>query len=354
MGNTIVSIGEMLVQFCKWPGTSKQNIGYGGDSFAVVATISHIADKYDLGIHTQYYTALGPDDDPASDDAFNFVLGQGVGVDLIQRISGRTVGTFVINYDDNNKQIPDPETGERYTFIRKGSAATQMFSPSVKEQVIESLSTDFDYVYLSLISLAVLCHRPGTRGAGVKDQDRLIEILAQARRNGKVTALNTNLRSGLWGFSKGAELSHPQKREALRVLNKALEQSNIVIASIADEQELEFFDGDTPQYEHSKRIHSYGVKKVAITDGHRDIFVSWLEDGALKQEWVGTFPVKEEEKGNEAGLGDAFAGGFLLGDMIGKSPPESARIGALMGATALKCLGAIISQENLPDMEDLL
>ena len=354
MRSSIVSIGEMLCQFCKRPGASMQSIGYGGDSLAVVVTISHIANKYALGIHTQYYTALGPNGDPASDTALDFVTDQGVGVDMIQRISGRTLGTFVINYNDYGEVIPDPDTGERFTFVRKESAATQMVSPSVNQQVIESFTTDFDYVYLSLISLAVLCHRPGTRGAGVKDQDRLIEILAQARRNGKVTALNTNLRSGLWGFSKGAELSHPQKREALRVLNKALEQSNIVIASIADEQELEFFDGDTPQYEHSKRIHSYGVKKVAITDGHRDIFVSWLEDGALKQEWVRIFPVKEEERGNEAGLGDAFAGGFLLGDMIGKSPPESARIGAFMGATALKCLGEIISQENLSDMEDLL
>jgi len=354
MGNSIVSIGEMLGQFCKRQGTSKQNIGYGGDSLAVVATISHIASKYGLGIHTQYYTALGPDADPASDEALDFVLGQGVGVDLIQRISGRTVGTFVINYGDNNELIPDPDTGERFIFVRKESAATQMFSPSVNERVIESLSTDFDYVYLSLISLAVLCHRPGTRGAGVKDQDKLIKILAQARRNGKVTALNTNLRSGLWGFSKGAELTHPQKRESLRVLSRAFEQSGIVIASIADEQELEFFDGDTPQYEHARRIHKYGVKKVAITDGPRDIFVSWLEDGALKHEWVKTFPVKDEEKYDETGLGDAFAGGFLLGDMIGKSPPESAVIGALMGATALKSPGAIINQESIPDMENLL
>ncbi|MBT4482498.1 MAG: hypothetical protein HOC71_02335 [Candidatus Latescibacteria bacterium] len=354
MGSSIVSIGEMLCQFCKRPGASKQSIGYGGDSLAVVATISHIAKKYTLGIHTQYYTALGPDGDPASDAALDFVLDQGVGADLIQRISGRTVGTFVINYNDYGEIIPDPNTGERFTFVRKESAATQMVSPSVNQQVIESFTTDFDYVYLSLISLAVLRNRPGTRGAGAKDQDKLIEILAQARRNGKVTALSTNLRSGLWGFSKGAELTHPLKQEALSVLSKALEHSDIVLASIADEQELKFYDEDTPQYEHAKRMHNCGVKKVVITDGPRDIFVSWQEDGALKQEWVEIFPVKEEERGNEAGLGDAFTGGFLLGDITGKSPPESARIGALMGATALKCSGSIISKESMPDMDSLL
>ncbi|MFC1650153.1 PfkB family carbohydrate kinase [Candidatus Latescibacterota bacterium] len=354
MGKSIVSIGEMLGQFFIRPGASKQNIGFGGDSLAVAATISHISDKYGLGIAPQYYTAVGPEGDSGSDDALDYMAGQGVGIDLVQRIPDRTVGTFVINYNENNEMIPDPDTGERYIFDRLKSAATQMLSSEIDERVMQSLSNDFDYVYLSQISIAVLCHRPGTRGAGADDQNRLIDIFAEARRNGKTTALSTNLRSGLWEFSKGDELTHPQKREALRILDRMLGHSDIVLSSIADEQELEFYDEDTPQYRHAARMHDFGVKKIAMTDGPRDIFVSWYENGVLNQEWVKPFPVKKEDEANDAGTGDAFAGGFVLGDMIGKSPVVSAGIGALMGSTALKCTGAIIDRESIPGIDELL
>ncbi|MFC1538882.1 PfkB family carbohydrate kinase [Candidatus Latescibacterota bacterium] len=353
MEKSIVSIGEMLAQFFIKPGASKQRIGFGGDTLAVAATISHISDKYGLGIRTQYYTAVGPDGDSLSDEAVNYITEQGVGTGLVQRILGRTVGTFVINYNENNEMVPDPVTGERYTFDRLKSAATQMYSSGVDKQVLNAIYTDFDYVYLSQISVAVLCHRPGTLGAGINDQDRLIDMFAGARSNGKTTVLCTNLRSGLWGFSKGDELTHPQKREALRILDRVLEHSDIVISSIADEQELEFYDEKTPQYRHAARMHEFGVKTIAMTDGPGDIFVSWYENGTLNQEWVKPFPVKNEDEANDAGTGDAFAGGFVLGDMIGKSPVVSASIGAHMGAQALKCSGAIIDRKSIPEINEL-
>jgi len=353
-GNSFVAIGEMLAQFESRPGQAVRNIGHGGDSLAVAATIAHIAEQARLDIHTQYYTALGPIGDLPSDAANAFVCSQGVGSSLIQRLDGRTVGTFVVNYDSRNQIIPDPQTGERFTFTRKESAATQMVSSAIAPTVIESLSTDFDYVYLSSISLSVLCHRPGTRGAAGGDQEKLIELIAKARSNGKTTVLGTNLRSGLWGFKKGMELSHPQKQEALRVQNQTLRHTDIALASLADEQELVFFDGPTPQCDHAGRMHELGVKTVVITNGPGDILISRCEKSNRTQEWVKTFEVKKEEIGNEAGLGDAFAGGYILGDMIGKSPTQAALIGAMMGATALKTTKVIIDQDMLPNMGDIL
>ena len=353
MGKSIISIGEMLAQYLIRPGAAKKNIGFGGDTLAVAATISHISEKYGLGISADYYTALGPEGDHGSDVAAAYMAGQGVGTGLVRRIPGRTVGTFVINYDENEEMVPDPVTGERYTFDRLKSAATQMLSQDADARVLRSLAHDFDYMYLSQISVAVLCHRPGTQGAGQHDQDALIDMFAVARQNGTTTVLSTNLRSGLWGFSKGDELTHPQKREANRILDRMLGQTDIVLSSIADEQELDFYDDEFPQYRHAARMHEFGVKKIAMTDGPRDIFVSWYENGVLNQQWVKPFPVRKEEEANDAGTGDAFAGGFVLGDMIGKSPVESALIGARMGSAAMKNTGAIIDRENIPDIEEL-
>jgi 2-dehydro-3-deoxygluconokinase len=353
MSKKIVSIGEMLAQYIIRPGTARHNIGFGGDTLAVAATISHISEKYGLDITADYYTALGPGGDPGSDEASAYMAGQGVGTALVRRIPGRTVGTFVINYDENEVMVPDPVTGERYTFDRLSSAATQMFSQDAVESVIRPLTRDFDYVYLSQISVAVLCCRPGTQGAGPLDQDALIDMFASARQNGSTTVLSTNLRSGLWGFSKGDELTHPQKREASRILDRMLGHTDIVLSSIADEQELDYYDNEHPQYRHAARMHEFGVKKIAMTDGPGDIFVSWYENGALNQQWVKPFPVKRVEEANDAGTGDAFAGGFVLGDMIGKSPVESAMVGARMGSAAMKNTGAIVDRENIPDIDEL-
>lgn len=351
---SVVSIGEMLAQFCQWPGRPLQSMGFGGDSLAVVSAVAHIAAKHGLDVRTQYYTAVGPAGDPASEAAVDFIRKQGVGAELVQRLPGRTVGTFVVNYDAAGRGIPDPQTGERYTFVRRDSAATQMMSSAVDPGVLESLATNFDCVYLSLISIAVLCHRPGTRGAGPGEQEALIDILAKARSSGKTTALGTNLRSGLWGFRKGAELAHPQKREALRVLRRSLEHADLVLSNIDDEQELIFCGEGRPQITHARRMHDAGARAVVITDGPRDILVSWTEGASVRREWLPVTPVPEAERGNEAGLGDAFAGGFLLGQMLGKTPPVSARIGSLMGAAALRSHGAIVSRELVPRMDALL
>ncbi len=181
----------------------------------------------------------------------------------------------------------------------------------------------------------------------------MIGLFAEERRNGTTTVLSTNLRSGLWGFRKGDELSHPCKREANRILDRMLGHADIVLSCIAHEQELEYFDDEFPQYRHAERMHDFGVKTIAMTNGPGNIFVSWFEKGELHQEWVKPFHVKKKEEANDAGTGDAFVGGFVLADMIGKSPVESPRIGARLGAAAMKNTGAILDIPHMPVIGEL-
>ncbi len=64
--------------------------------------------------------------------------------------------------------------------------------------------------------------------------------------------------------------------------------------------------------------------------------------------------VREKERFNDAGLGDAFTGGFVHGDMTGKTPVTSAEIFAFLGSVALNFTGAIVSRVSIPNVDELL
>ncbi len=160
MNKRVVSIGEMLAQYIVRPGAESENIGFGGDTLAVASAAALISRKYGLGVTADYYTALGLKGDTGSDAAIAFMNAQGVGNGLVKRILGRTIGIFVINYNEHEEMVPDPVTGERYIFDRLTLAATQMISPDTDERIVQSLANDFDYMYISQISVAVLRHRP--------------------------------------------------------------------------------------------------------------------------------------------------------------------------------------------------
>lgn len=128
-----------------------------------------------------------------------------------------------------------------------------------------------------------------------------------------------------WNPGKG-ELT--QKERIIRILPKVdllvlnrMEASQLIRNSYEEVKEM------------AKKIASYGVKKVVITDGKRGAGV--MEDGIWTQ--ASAFKVKSVD---DTGAGDAFIAGMVAGLVSGKELVVSLKMGLSNGASEVLAIGA--------------
>ncbi|QUJ78170.1 sugar kinase [Sulfitobacter albidus] len=161
----IACIGEAMIEL-SMDGAAAQ-IGVAGDTLNTAIYLHRVAPDCQV----EYITCLG--DDPFSDRIAEFISRAGIGTGAIRRISGAQAGLYAIT--------TTPEGERSFTYWRESSAARRLFS----DHAFDVLS-DYDAVYFSGISLAILPH--AVRLA-------LIDWLARA----SVTVIyDSNYRPRLW------------------------------------------------------------------------------------------------------------------------------------------------------------
>ena len=117
--------------------------------------------------------------DPLSERMLGFFAAEGLDTGLVERRDDRVPGLYAISVD---------AAGERsFTYWRDAAAARTLFLPPCA--VTPERLADFDLVYLSAITLAVLA--PEARQA-------LAEFLAGYRARGGRVAFDSNYRPRLW------------------------------------------------------------------------------------------------------------------------------------------------------------
>jgi 2-dehydro-3-deoxygluconokinase len=244
------------------------------------------------GLQVDYVTRLG--DCPFSHRIRAFIAAQGVGVEQVQMMPGRSPGLYAITTRDD---------GERsFSYWRDSAAARTLF-----EGGDFGVLGGYDTLYLSGISLAILPHP--VRCA-------LVDWLTRSRVQ---LVYDSNYRPRLWD-------SVDHAREITRAL---WQRADIALPSVDDEMAL---FGETAEQVEARFARFDGV-------------------GALKRGKAGPMslgaPVQQDyppaaQVVDTTAAGDSFNGGYLAALLTGASQRDALRRGHDLASRVVRFRGAII------------
>jgi 2-dehydro-3-deoxygluconokinase len=296
----VASIGECMIEL-KQAGGGLYSRGFGGDTLNTAVYLSR------LGVTVDYITALG--DDPLSSEMIAGWEAEGVGTSKVARLAGKLPGIYLIETDAKGER--------RFFHWRESAAVRSLLDLPQTPALLQSLG-DYDLVYLSAITLAVL-------GEG---RARLLAALRAARARGTRIVFDTNFRIRGW----------PDLDVARRVYAETFETADIVLASSEDLQLL-FPGEDTdallariPTDEVVLRL-AEPVSRVRIAGATH----------TLQAEPIGARVV------DTTAAGDSFAAAYIAARLAGAEPLDAARAGHRLAGVVVCHPGAIIPRAAMPD-----
>ena len=298
-------IGECMIEITGAPFEIQQQ-NFGGDTLNTAVYISRILP--DLSLY--YFTSLGVDG--YSEKMISKWSEEGINCSLVLRDPIRLPGLYAI---ENN------EEGERnFHYWRGDSAARYMCQHPTFIEEIEKL-TDFDSIYLSGISIAILPE---------SDKELLITCLEGLKKKGVKIIVDSNYRPVLW---KSA--SH-----ACQWINRMYSMSDLVLVTADDEMMmLNLLENDPKEI--ADRLHALGSNEVVIKLG---------SEGAFWSNTSGDMGIVAARKGvnvvDTTAAGDSFNAGYLAGMQLGMKMSECCRYGNLVAAEVIQHKGAIIPRSN--------
>ncbi|ENU5620053.1 sugar kinase [Escherichia coli] len=281
MSKKIAVIGECMIELSEKGADVKR--GFGGDTLNTSVYIARQVDPAALTVH--YVTALGTDS--FSQQMLDAWHGENVDTSLTQRMENRLPGLYYIETDS---------TGERTFYYWRNEAAAKFWLESEQSAAICEELANFDYLYLSGISLAILS--PTSR-------EKLLSLLRECRANGGKVIFDNNYRPRLWA----------SKEETQPVED--------VIA----------------------RTHNAGVKEVVVKRGADSCLVSIAGEGLVD---VPAVKLPKEKVIDTTAAGDSFSAGYLAVRLTGGSAENAAKRGHLTASTVIQYRGAIIPREAMP------
>jgi len=285
----VACIGEAMVEVALTSAAAAQ-VGVAGDTLNTAIYLKRCAPE----LHVDYITKLG--DDPFSDRIAAFIASEEIGTDAIAREAGGSPGLYAITTDAQ---------GERtFTYWRSDAAARRLFDDGDF-----SVLQDYDLLYMSGISLAILPHNVRLR------------LLTYISENGLRLAYDSNHRPRLWEDEATARTVNRQAWRAAR----------IALPSRDDEMAL----------------HGQSAQDVEAR------FLELGTQGALKRGEAGPLSLgadQVEQSYPEAptvidttAAGDSFNGGYLAAHLTGATQAQALLAGHSLAAQVVGQRGAIIS-----------
>ncbi|WGV97915.1 sugar kinase [Vibrio sp. YMD68] len=303
----IAVIGECMVELQTKEEGLKQ--AFGGDTLNTALYLSRLTKT--RNVKTSYVTALGQDS--FSSDMLSAWQSEGIDTRLVNRMDDKQPGLYYIETDS---------TGERSFFYwRNDAAARYLFDQSNAEALVGSL-LEFDAVYLSGITLAILTEN----GRSV-----LFNMLEQFKAKGGQVFFDNNYRPKLWASQEEAQTQY----------TKMLSLTDTALLTFDDEQEL-YGDDDVEQC--IDRTAKAGVKEIVIKRGGDDCLVVDGDNASYVS------PNKVTSIVDTTAAGDSFSAGFLAKRLCGGNPREAAFAGHCVAGTVIQYQGAIIPIDAMPDL----
>lgn len=305
----IAIIGECMIELSEKGENIKR--GFGGDTLNTAVYLARQVDERQLRV--DYVTALGTDS--FSDQMIAAWQQEQINTDLIQRLSNKMPGLYVIETDAD---------GERTFWYWRSDAAARYWLDSPESAAIAEQLTHYDYLYLSGISLAIL---PSA------SRDRLMALLARCRANGGQVIFDNNYRPRLWTDRLSAQAAY----------RAMLSHTDIAFLTLDDEHLLW---GEQPLDEVIARTRQAGVREIVIKRGADTCLVA-LDDAPLIE--VPALRLAKEKVIDTTAAGDSFSAGYLARRLTGAAADAAAQRGHQLASTVIQHRGAIIPAEAMPD-----
>ncbi len=300
----IAIIGECMIEL-QSRGDDQLVRSFGGDTLNTAVYLSRMNKELDVS----YVTALGQDN--FSQRMLDAWQSEGVQTDYVLRLGNKEPGLYLIETD---------ETGERtFQYWRNDAAARFWFQQPETAELSEKLA-EFDYLYLSGISLAII---------PAEDLDKLFDLLAKCRANGGKVIFDNNYRPRLWSDIETARNAY----------KRMLEHTDIALLTFDDEIMLY---GEHSEQECLERSHGAGVQEIIIKRGAEPCLLS--AEG--KQSEVSANRI--DNVVDTTAAGDSFSAGYLAERLKGESMETSAKSGHLLAGTVIQHRGAVIPASAMP------
>lgn len=301
-------IGECMIELSQKGADLSR--GFGGDTLNTAVYIARQVPQQALNVH--YVTALGTDS--FSREMLQTWQHEQVKTDLIQQLDNKLPGLYVIETDD---------TGERTFYYWRNDAAARYWLDGPQAENLCAQLAQFDYLYLSGISVAIL--NPVSR-------EKLLTLLRQCRANGGKVIFDNNYRPRLW----------QSQQETQQAYREILACTDIAFLTLDDEDLLW---GKQPVEQVVSRTRDFGVSEIVIKRG-ADSCLVFSADGETHD--VPAVKLPKEKVIDTTAAGDSFSAGYLAVRLTGGDAVSAAKRGHLTASTVIQYRGAIIPREAMP------
>lgn len=302
----IAIIGECMIELSEKNRNLSRN--FGGDT---LNTAVYLKRQTKSALDVYYVTGLGVDS--FSNEMIEAWQNEAVNTDLVQRLENKLPGLYFIETDD---------TGERTFYYWRNDAAARFWLNSENADPICDQLAQFDYLYLSGISIAIL---------DAASRSKLVDCLKRCRANGGKVIFDNNYRPRLW-----ANID-----ETRQAYEQVLGCTDIAFLTLDDEDMLW---GKQPIEDVIARTHGLGVSEIVIKRGS-DSCIVWR---AEHQDDVPAIKLPKESVVDTTAAGDSFSAGYLAARLTGSNTADSAKQGHLVASTVIQYRGAIIPMDAMP------
>lgn len=307
----VALVGECMIEMRGDP-VSGISQTFGGDTLNAAVYLTRLNPA--ARITVDYVTAIGADS--FSDAMRQSWRDEGVGDEHVRVINDALPGLYFIQTDTRGER--------RFLYWRGEAAARRMFDGPDADAVLQALA-DYDYIYLSGISLAILT---------VSGRARLMHALRLARESGTCIVFDNNYRPHLWPDAQAARQAYG---DMLRLTDLALItwEDDAVLFGYADVEML---------------FHAYvdfGVCEVAVKRGAASCLIQCAS---------GRFEVPAEQVRqvvDTTAAGDSFSAAYLSCRLQGGNPQLAARWGHRLAAQVVQHPGALIPVAAMPSLKML-
>ncbi|QUI61736.1 sugar kinase [Pseudoalteromonas sp. A22] len=306
----LVCFGECMVEH-RADGTSS----FGGDTFNTAWYLAQLLKQsHDNHITLSFASAIGTD--KASTNLLDMLSNTNIRQDYISLEPHSTLGEYWITLDEKGER--------RFTFAREHSPVRQYFKRD--ETLTQALhNKDIDAIYLSGISLAIICE---------SQRKHLFEALAAFKNRGGLIFFDNNYRQTLWR-SDNPKLSY----QAVMALAD--------IAFLADEDEYAVYgtaNVDEIIAEHKKQ----SSQLLVIRQGAQPCVIAPADDSSPI--YIAAQNIAPQLILDTCGAGDAFAAGFLAHWLKGCDLQTAVCFAHQVAAEVIQHHGALISADFLPKL----
>ncbi len=297
--NTIIAIGEAMVELSTAPQDGLFRIGIAGDT---LNTAWYLRKLLPPTWEVNYLSRVGGGE--FSQRMLDFLAASGIGTDFVTRDPKREIGLYAISLKD----------GERsFSYWRDTSAAKTLADDA---GTVTAALAQHSIAYLSGITLAILT--PAGKA-------HLLDALTAAKSQGLQIIFDTNLRPKLW-----------QSLDEMREwITRAAAIADLVLPSFDDEAA---YFGDKTADDTLARYRSGGAAQVVVkAGGHPIRYAGCIATGVVD----GLAP---EPAVDTTAAGDSFNAGFLAAYLQG-GPFEAALLaGHALSRQVIRHHGALVEQ----------